>query len=71
MTTICANGDYLYEEEDEWDEPCQDHDWEARYCDRCGLYQGMVCNHCGEWSDGGDHMAAQPALWCRCGENER
>lgn len=43
-----------------------DHDWEDCYCDRCGKYQGQQCSHCGEWSDGGDHMAAQPELWCDC-----
>lgn len=43
-----------------------DHDFESQYCDRCGKYQGMVCNHCGEWHDGGDHMAAQEDIWCQC-----
>jgi hypothetical protein len=46
-----------------------DHDYEAHYCDRCGKYQGMECNHCGNWYDGGDHMSAQPELWCTCGES--
>lgn len=43
-----------------------EHDWENCYCERCGKYQGQQCNHCGDWYDGGDHMAAQEEIWCSC-----
>ena len=36
-----------------------EHDYEAHYCPTCGLYQGDVCDHCGQWSDGADHRAAR------------
>jgi len=45
-----------------------DHDMETLYCETCGGYQGEQCNHCGYWYDGGDHLAAQPHLWCTCGQ---
>lgn len=47
-------------------EPDCDHLWTPAYCDRCGKYQGDECEFCGEWSDGGDHMASRDDLWCRC-----
>lgn len=43
-----------------------DHSYVAHYCDVCGKFQGMSCEYCGAWCDGGDHMAAQPELWCAC-----
>ena len=43
-----------------------DHDFEPQYCGRCGKYQGMECNHCGDWYDGGDHMVSQEDIWCQC-----
>lgn len=44
-----------------------EHDYEPCYCDRCGMYQGDECNHCGAWSDGGEYMAGRTDLWCQCG----
>lgn len=43
-----------------------DHDYESTYCDDCGKFCGMVCNHCGDWYDGGDHMASDDSVWCVC-----
>jgi hypothetical protein len=43
-----------------------DHLFSDVWCERCGKYQGQTCDHCGAWYDGGDHMAAQPELWCDC-----
>lgn len=43
-----------------------DHLYNDVWCDVCGKYQGQSCEFCGAWTDGGDHMAAQPDLWCTC-----
>lgn len=43
-----------------------DHLYSDVWCDNCGKYQGQQCEFCGDWYDGGDHMAAQPGLWCDC-----
>lgn len=58
--------DYDVYSEDDPDIVCEDHDYMAVYCDRCGKYQGDECLHCGQWSDGGDYMASQESLWCKC-----
>lgn len=50
------------------DDDCGDRDFEPQYCDSCGGFLGQRCNHCSAWYDGGDHMAAQPELWCRCAD---
>jgi len=47
-----------------------DHAFVACYCDKCGKYQGMQCEYCGAWNDGGDYMAEQLELWCTCGEEQ-
>lgn len=45
------------------------HDYVPVHCVNCGGYLGVVCEDCGNMSDGGDHMAANEDIWCKCGNS--
>lgn len=46
-----------------------DHLYNDVWCDSCGRYQGQTCEFCGDWYDGGEHMA-DIDMWCVCGLEE-
>lgn len=47
------------------DEDCA-HEFDSYFCEKCGGYLGEICSYCGEYYDGGDHIASMDDYWCKC-----
>jgi hypothetical protein len=48
---------------------CAVHEFVQTHCVNCGGFIGEVCQICGHLSDGGDWMASQEDIWCRCSDS--